>query len=341
MSIFLNIGLNVLFLSTYRDSTSWLQPFYSTLTVFGEIDNVVLILLANFISNFAVFPFLLNMFKGYEFKKHYLFNAMLMAYCIPLFWMGLAGMVNEVIDRILLKYLLPTNFYPGQTTAYAVGVYGACYKLSMFMTLAVQSFRYAADPFFFNKSTDKNAPALFAKVMNWFVITCLVLFLVVSIYISYFGLLLRSASYREGLYIVPVLLLANLFLGVYYNLSMWYKLTDNTIFGTYFSFWGAALTIVGNVILIPYLGYWGSAITTLICYFSMALLSWYFGQKYYPIPYPIIKIASYIFLCIGLVYAHSFINIKMTLSLDLMYKFLYISLFGAVVYVTEFRLSKK
>jgi O-antigen/teichoic acid export membrane protein len=301
-SIFLNIGLNLLFLWVLPTiSISHSNILFPLVQFLQSQDEVYKILLANFIGNAAPLPFLWRTIKGYQFSLPKQTRKDLLSYCIPLLWMGLAGMVNEVMDRVLLKYLLTDNFYPGQTSLYAVGVYGACYKLSMFMTLAIQSFRYAADPFFFSKAADKNAPAVFAQVMTWFVISCLFLFLLVSIFLPYFGLLLRNPAYREGLYIVPYLLLANLFLGIYYNLSMWYKLTDKTIYGTYLSIIGAVITIVGNVMLIPFIGYFGSAITTLLCYGIMAALSWYYGQKYYPIPYQSNKILGYIGLAIALV----------------------------------------
>ncbi|MDF2455547.1 MAG: cap [Cytophagaceae bacterium] len=251
-------------------------------------------------------------------------------------WMGLAGMVNELMDRILLGYILPDNFYPGQSKLHAIGVYGACYKLSMFMALAIQAFRYAADPFFFSRAADKNAPDLFAKVMTWFVLTCLSIFLLVSIFLPYFGLLLRKPEFREGLHIVPYLLLANLFLGVYYNLSMWYKLTDKTVFGTYLSIGGAVITLIGNLALIPVLGYFGSAITTLICYFTMALLSWYYGQKYYPVPYQIFKISSYILFAVILVALSRFIETD-SLPMDLFVRGLFLLIYPIGIYLFEIR----
>jgi len=337
LSIFVNIGLNLLFL--------WVLPMISIppdhiaaplVDFLRSQDEVSKILLANLIGNIVPIPFLFSVMKGFAFTLRKGIRQELLSYCIPLLWMGLAGMVNEVMDRILLKYLLPDNFYPGQTSLYAVGVYGACYKLSMFMTLAIQSFRYAADPFFFSKAADKNAPEVFAKVMTWFVISCLFIFLLVSIFLPYFGLLLRSPAYREGLYIVPYLLLANLFLGIYYNLSMWYKLTDKTIFGTYLSITGAVITLMGNLLLIPFIGYFGSALTTLACYMIMACLSWYFGQKHYPIPYQVGKILLYISLSVGLVIGSTFLHTDNTL-LDLAMKGLLLLSYPVFIYLLEIK----
>ncbi|MDB5273349.1 MAG: polysaccharide biosynthesis protein [Chitinophagaceae bacterium] len=336
-SIFLNIGLTLLFLKAIP---AWLLPadhaVYGLLNPWIYSDEVANILLANLLANLFPFLFFWSVIKGFHFTLRKDIRKDLIAYCIPLMWMGLAGMVNELMDRILLEYVLPENFYPGQKNLYAIGVYGACYKLSMFMTLAIQAFRYAADPFFFSKASDKNAPALFAKVMTWFVISCLSIFILVSIFLPYFGQLLRNPEYRQGLYIVPYLLLANLFLGIYYNLSMWYKLTDKTIYGTYLSIGGAAITLLGNLLLIPVLGYFGSAITTLICYLSMALLSWYFGQKYYPIPYNIVKISAYILFALVLVFASQFLQTDNLLT-DLVFRSLLLLIYPIGVYLFEIK----
>ena len=225
----------------------------------------------------------------------------LLTYGLPLLVAGLAGMVNEVLDRILLKAWLPPGFYPGLTNAGALGVYGACYKLSIFMSLVIQAFRYAAEPFFFRQAHDKNSPRTFALVMKWFVVACCLIFLVISLFLDDFGQLLRSPVYRTGLAVVPILLLANLFLGVYYNASVWFKLTDRTRFGTWISIGGAVLTVGLNWYLIPRLGYMGCAWATLACYAAMALTCVALGQRYFPIPYPVGRIGAYVALAVGLV----------------------------------------
>ncbi|MFD1467329.1 polysaccharide biosynthesis C-terminal domain-containing protein [Hymenobacter caeli] len=226
----------------------------------------------------------------------------LLKYAYPLMLMGLAGMVNETLDRILLPKWLPAGFYPGQSSLTAVGIYGACYKLSIFMSLVIQAFRYAAEPFFFAQSTEKNSPATFALVLKWFTLCCAVIFVVISLNVEDFGaLFLRRAEYRQGLAVVPVLLLANLFLGVYYNLSVWFKLTDKTYYGTYIGAGGAVLTIVLNFLLIPVLGYMGSAIATLACYFMMAVLCWRLGERHFPVPYPVARLGLWLWLAVALV----------------------------------------
>jgi O-antigen/teichoic acid export membrane protein len=168
------------------------------------------------------------------------------------------------------------------------------------MTLGVQAFRYAAEPFFFSKAADKDSPETFARVNHYFVIVASAVFLGVSLNLDLLKYLLRNADYWAGLSVVPVLLLANLFLGVYYNFSIWYKLTDRTHYGTWITAGGAVLTILLNYLLIPVAGYQGSSYVTLLCYFLMAASCYLLGQKHYPIPYTIIKDGALLLLAIGL-----------------------------------------
>ncbi|RTQ49565.1 polysaccharide biosynthesis protein [Hymenobacter gummosus] len=223
-------------------------------------------------------------------------------YAYPIMLMGLAGMVNETLDRILLPKWLPEGFYPGRSNLAAVGIYGACYKLSILMSLVIQAFRYAAEPFFFAQSGEKNSPRTFALVLKWFTLCCAVLFVGVSLNLDWIApLFLKRPEYLEGLPVVPVLLLANLFLGVYYNLSVWFKLTDKTYFGTYISFGGAVLTIALNFLLIPVLGYMGSAIATLVCYALMAAVCWALGNQHFPVPYPVGRLLAWLAAAVALV----------------------------------------
>jgi len=270
-------------------------------------DLVSYIFISNLVANLLQLPFLLKAFSGFKFVwDTYLYKPMLV-YALPLMVMGLAGMVNEMLDRLILRELLPDDFYPGSSKLHALGVYGACYKLSMFMTLAIQAFRYAAEPFFFSRAADKNSPQLFADIMKWFVLVCLLIFLGVSLNMDLVKHFLGGDAYWEGLAIVPVLLLANLFLGVYYNLAIWFKLTDKTYWGIYISLFGAAVTIIGNIVLIPLLGYMGAAYVTLFCYASMAIGSYLLGHKYYPIPYQILKIGTWILSAASLVWFSTYI----------------------------------
>jgi O-antigen/teichoic acid export membrane protein len=178
------------------------------------------------------------------------------------------------------------------------------------MSLAIQAFRYAAEPFFFSNASDKQSPALFAKVNHYFVIVCCILLLGVGINLDVLKYFLGDSNYWQGLPIVPILLLGYLFNGVYYNLTVWFKITDRTYFATIITIIGALITIAGNYILIPIAGYMGSSLATLICYFSMTALCYILGQKYYPIPYNVGKSLAYIILTTALLYGINSIVIE-------------------------------
>jgi O-antigen/teichoic acid export membrane protein len=305
-NIFLNIGFNIFFLVICGDI--YARKYLSSLTpliraFYDPSRQVEFVFISNLLANIAFIPMLWKPLVV-EWKYCFRFEKIkpYLIYAYPIMIIGLAGMVNEMLSRIILKYMLSDNFYKNISKLEALGIFGACYKLSMFMTLAIQAFRYASEPFFFSRASDKNAPELFANVMKWFIILCAFIFLFISLYIDWFGLLLRKEVYRTGLGVVPVLLIANLFLGVYYNLSVWYKLTDRTYFGSYISLIGAGITILANVILIPVAGYMGAAVATLICYFSMAAISYYFGNQYFPVPYSLRSACFYLGLSVLLVF---------------------------------------
>ena len=210
----------------------------------------------------------------------------LLKYAYPLALMGLAGIASQMLDRILLLYALPENYYAGKSTEYAVGVYSTCIKLTVFMSLAIQSFKYAAEPFFFSQAQDKNSPKVFAEVMHYFVITCVVFWLGICLNLYWIkDVFIGNKSYHEGIGIVPILLLANLILGIYYNLSFWFKLTDQTHYGIWLSVLGAIVTLAGNLVLIPIFGYMACAWITLASYTLMAWSCYALGQKNYPVPY--------------------------------------------------------
>lgn len=313
-NIGINIGLNLFFLVLCKGiyEGQFLQDFLPLVrAIYHPSRDVEYIFISNLLANAFMIPILWKHFAIYRFRWDWEKIRPLFIYAYPLMFMGLAGMVNEVLDRILLKPFLPEGFYPGLSKEEVLGIYGGCYKLSMFMTLAVQSFRYAADPFFFSKAEDKNAPALFARVMNWFVVVCCFMFLVISIYVEPIGaLLLRKPEYLTGLSVVPVLLLANLFLGIYYNLSIWYKITDRTYWGTWIGVGGALFTILSNIALIPLLGYMGAAYTTLVCYFLMAIVSYRAGHRYFPVPYDIISLFALIGGAVVLVSLASLVTVE-------------------------------
>lgn len=209
-------------------------------------------------------------------------------FAAPLAIAGLAGMVNETADRTVLKYLLPADTADAQ-----IGIYGACYKLAVLITLFIQAFRMGAEPFFFSHAKEKDSKQTFARIMNVFVAVCMSAFLVVMLFLDLFKWFIPNPAYHEGLRVVPLLMLANVFLGIYYNQSVWYKLTDRTRAGSTISIVGATITLVCLFALIPVMGYMGAAWATLICYASMAVISYIWGQEHYPVPYNVGRVLLY------------------------------------------------
>lgn len=226
------------------------------------------------------------------------------AYSLPMVVIGFAGIINEMLDRSILKFLLPFDL---KTNMEQLGIYGACYKLSILMTLFIQAFRYAAEPFFFAHAKEKNSTRVYGQVMKYFVIVCITIFLLVTLYIDVFKYFIGK-DFRSGLFIVPVLLMANLFLGVYVNLSIWYKLTDRTLLGAMVSIGGALLTIVLNVAFVPAYGFAASAWATFACYFSMALVSYVLGQRYYPVQYDLKSFFSYFTIALVFYFSYTYLN---------------------------------
>lgn len=233
---------------------------------------------------------LLPQFKGLKAGINFALLAKLLRYSLPMVVIGLAGVANETFDRAMMKYLLP---YDLETNLKLLGIYSACYKLSILMSLFIQAFRYAGEPFFFAQSQSRESAKLYADVMRYFVIFCAFVFLLVTLFMDLFQYFVGE-SFRVGLKVVPILLLANLFLGIYVNLSIWYKLTDHTALGALVSLIGAGITLGLNIWWIPIFGYIGSAWATLICYFVMCALSYGLSRIYYPIRYNVAAVFGYI-----------------------------------------------
>ncbi|WP_298474951.1 oligosaccharide flippase family protein [uncultured Maribacter sp.] len=219
----------------------------------------------------------------------------MMQYAMPVMVAGMAFSINEVFDRILLEKLLPEDVSEAK-----VGMYSACYKIALFMTLFATAFRMGIEPFFFNHSNSENPQKAYAQITNYFVVLGSIILLGVVVYADILKIIIvRDPAYWEAMPIVPIIVLASFFLGIYHNLSVWYKVTDRTKFGAYISIIGAILTIIINVVFIKYFEYMASAIATLVAYGSMMFLSFYFGRKHYPIPYNFRKIGFYLLLSIS------------------------------------------
>ncbi|MBS1491495.1 MAG: oligosaccharide flippase family protein [Bacteroidetes bacterium] len=282
----------------FRTSNVLIQiglTLYFLYIAFNPAIGIAYLFLANLLANGFYLLFFVKTFLTWRpAYNRSLFSSML-NYAYPIMLTGLAGMMNEFFSRIALDKWLPENFYPGKTSAFAVGVFGVCYKLSVFMNLTVQAFRMAAEPFFFSNAEEPNSPALFARVNHYFVIVCCFILLTVSLHLDWLKIFfLRKEEYWVGLSVVPPLLLGYLFLGVYYNFSVWFKLTDRTYFGTLITVGGALLTLVLNYLLIPLAGYDGSSWATVLVYGAMMLICYGLGQRYFPIPYTIWIDACYV-----------------------------------------------
>ncbi len=306
INIFLNIGLNLLFLGLVPKimAGEWL-PGARNLAAYLYVEgwDVEYVFLANLIANAALLVLLLPVWKQVRLKIEKIYWKPMLVYAYPLLLMGLAGATNEMVSRAMLKHVLPDGFYDSYNSQEALGIFGACYKLSIFMMLAIQAFRYASEPFFFSKAEEKDSPVMFASVMHYFTITCCFILFAVTVNLSWLApIFLKRDIYLEGLEVVPILLLAYLFFGIYANLSIWFKLSDKTSYGTWFTGSAAVLTVILNLLLIPIMGYLGAAFATLFVYLYMAIICYYFGQKHYPIPYKLGPALAYILLSTAAAY---------------------------------------
>ncbi len=304
-----NVLLNVFFLYFCRgvyDGEFWQEALPFVLRIYDPELGLGYAFFCNMLSSLLALPLLWRPISKWRFHIDPTVYRQMLRYAYPLVFSGLAYTVNEVLDRLLLEHWLPVGFYPGKSSLDAVGIYASCYKLSIFITLAVQGYRYAAEPFFFSKAADTDKDEAYALALKYFVLACTAMFVVISANVELIGsMFLRQAAYREGLDIVPFLLMANVMLGIYYNLSIWFKISDQTKFGAYISIAGAFVTLLGNWLLIPVLGYTGAALATLGCYTFMATACYFLGRRYHPIPYDLKSALYYLGVssaCVGGMY---------------------------------------
>ncbi|MBN3582935.1 lipopolysaccharide biosynthesis protein [Algoriphagus aestuarii] len=293
------------------------------------------ILLSNLLANGLIIPFVWWKAGFFRFKLESEIIKPMWTYSIPLLFMGLAGVTNELFSRFLFEYVLPPNFYAGLTAREAGGIFGANFKLAILMNLVIQAFKYAAEPFFFKQSQDKNSPILYAKVMHAFIIFCTLLMIAISVNLNWMGpLFLRQSGYEEGLFIVPTLLMGYLLLGIYFNLSIWFKITDQTKYSFWITLIGAILTIAIIFFFVPIWGYMGGALSTISCYFVMCLLCYLYGQKYYPIPYQTGKGISYLILAFLISYGGFYLDLDQP-TLNFLLKNSLVLLFGLIIWMFE------
>jgi len=325
--VIINLLLNFLFLlwipALIDKGYSGLNSFYNPDIGVGYV--FISNLVASGISFFAAAFITINRKFNFSFS---ILKALLI-YSFPLLIAGLAGTVNETLDRILLKHFLPNDV----DALAMIGIYGANIKVAVLMTLFIQMFRFAAEPFFFNNAEDKNSPTLFANVAKYFLLFGLVIFLGVMSFIDIIKYFIGE-DYRAALDIVPVLLLANLFLGLFFNLSVWYKLTNRTYYGALLTGIGAFVTILINVSFIPEYGYYASAWGHLITYFIMVVLSYLLGRYYFKIPYPVWSMIKYILFALALYFITILIPFHDRVLLNSSRAIIFI-IFVVVIYLTE------
>ncbi|GAA4458256.1 lipopolysaccharide biosynthesis protein [Rurimicrobium arvi] len=291
-----------------------------------------LLLLPNVAQSALTLLLLSGEWKGFRLSVDKELLGRLWRFGSPMIIIGLGGMINETMDRMMLLKLFPGD---QEAAKIQVAIYGAAYRISIFVTLFIQAFRMSAEPFFFSQAEDRNAPSAYAQVMKWFVITLCIAFLFTSLYMDIWQYII-SPSYRKGLHVVPVLLFANLCLGVYYNLTAIFKVTDHMRQATMITLMGAAITLIINFRFIPEYGMEACAWATCICYFSMMVVAYWRAQRLFAVPYPVRTIGFYLGLMLCLFFIH-YLSIPLidNFLLRIVYSSLLFFAFGMTVLYRE------
>ena len=287
------------------------------------------VFVANFIATFIQTLFLLPYIFSvkWTFSKSLLID--MLKYSLPLLLLGVAGIMNQILDKILFPFLLKGQY--GDTQ---LGIYGATSKMAIVMLMFTQAFRYAYEPFVFAQKREKNSLDAYSQAMTYFVIFSWLIFLAMVFYIDFFKIII-SREYWVGLKIVPVILISFIFQGIYFNLSIWYKLTDRTMWGAWFALIGTAIILAGNILLVPQFSYWGSVWAAFACYFVIMLLSYFIGLKYLNIPYNLRALGLYSALAL-LFYALSSIITLPQQWLNLSFRTVLFAVFIAIVIKRDF-----
>ncbi|MFD1062527.1 oligosaccharide flippase family protein [Winogradskyella litorisediminis] len=291
LNVVINLGLNV-FLLLYLKGLS--NDFDILKSIYKPDFEISYIFISNIVASGVTLLLLIPFYTKIKYSFDLILWKQMLKYATPVLIAGVAYSINETFDRILLKELLPSDISEVQ-----IGMYSACYKIALFMTLFATAFRLGIEPYFFSHSKTANPQKNYAKILEFFVAFGSVILLAVVVFSDFIKpIIIKSEAYYEAMWIVPLILIANFCLGIYHNLSVWYKVTDRTKFGGYISVLGAIVTLVINYLLIPHIGFKASAIATVSAYGIMMLISFYYGQKYYPIPYNFKKIAIYFVLSV-------------------------------------------
>ncbi len=326
INIGVNIALNLFFLS--------LCPFLAEKFPGGIVSNlynpdfgIAYVFVANLSATLITFLMLIPYMKVKFVFDFSLFKNMIL-YSFPILIIGITGMINQNIDKILLPKLLPESADPMKQ----LGIYAASFKMAVVLNMFIQAFRYAFEPFFFSQKGDLSDRNMYAIIMKYFAIVGLFIFLGFSTFTDVFKIIIRS-NYHEAFAIIPIVLLANLFMGIYFNLSLWYKITDKTHYGALIGIAGSIITIALNVLLIPIIGYYASAIAILVCFISITVISYYWGMKYYPINYKVKNFLFYLVVALILFGIHWLVRTEHNSYLWLAFSVNII--FAAIIYFKE------
>lgn len=341
LNVLTNIFFNILFLVIIPEKSMMIAE-----RIFGEQTSLLIwVFISNILASLLNLILLSPQLSRLRISLDKELIVPMLKYSFPILLISLVGMVNEVADKILIKYLVTI---PDETTLammnitgeeYAMqqlGIYSANFKLGVLMTIFIQMFRFASEPFFFGHAKDRNAPTLYAKVMTYFVIFCLLIFLGVMFYMDILQHFVgrNGSDYREGLRIVPIILIANMFYGIVFNLSIWFKLSDKTYYGTIIAVIGSIVTLLCFFILIPRIGYMGAAIAHLACYTVMMSVSYFWGQRIMPIPYQIGRITIYCIVA-AILFFVSTLTSEMSALLKLSLNTMMILMFLGIVFIME------
>ncbi len=280
----------------YYTEQNWISLVYDP-----NVNQVTYVVFANLIQSIITLLFLFREILQIRFEFNKTLWKQMMVYAAPLILVGMGGVINDTMNRIMLLWWLPGNTAANEAQ---VGIFNACAKLAILITLFIQAFKMSAEPFFFKQAQGANPQKLYARVMKFFVIILSFAFLGVALYLPIWKYFIGE-KYRGALGIVPIMLMANIFLGIYYNLTVWYKLTNKTMYGAWITLFGSVISVAINYIFIPKYGFIACAWSTLIVYGVMMVLSYYYGQKYYRIPYAWKKLIAYLGIVVIIYFIHS------------------------------------
>ena len=341
INVLTNIFFNILFLVVIPEKSMMIGE-----RLFGEGTSLLIwVFISNILASLLNLILLFPQLSKLRLRLNRDLIVPMLKYSFPILLISLVGMVNEVADKILIKYLVTIpdemtlasmNITGEKYAMQQLGIYSANFKLGVLMTIFIQMFRFASEPFFFSHAKDRNAPTLYAKVMTYFVIFCLLIFLGVMFYMDILQHFVgrTGSDYREGLRIVPIILIANMLYGIVFNLSIWFKLSDKTYYGTIISIIGSITTLLCFFILIPRIGYMGAAIAHLGCYSVMMLVSYFWGQRIMPIPYQIGRITIYCVLA-AILFFISTLTSELGIVLKLSLNTLMILIFIGITFIME------